>query len=154
VLTAKLFFVAVGAVLFTRLMALSGVPIHMGGMLGDWAYDPLYLVIGMSIVYLILGCFLDPLGLMLVTLPVFLPTFSALGLDLIWFGILVVKYVEIGLLTPPVGFNLFVVRSVVGQEISLGQIVRGVSWFLACEVVIMALLIGFPEISTYLPSRM
>ena len=67
---------------------------------------------------------------------------------------LVVKYLEIGLLTPPVGFNVYVIKSVVGDEISLETIFRGVTWFLGCEVIIVALLIGFPEISLFLPEAM
>ena len=98
--------------------------------------------------------FLDPLGLMLLTLPLLLPMFEALELNLIWLGVLVIKYLEIGLMTPPVGFNVYIVKSVVGDEIPLGQIFRGVTWFLACEVVIVALLVLFPEISLILPELM
>ena len=122
--TAGIFFVAIGALLLTRLLAFSGVPMFMVEMIGDWAIDPLLLVIGLSIVYLILGMFLDPLGLMLLTLPVFLPMFEALNLDLIWVGVIVVKYIEIGLLTPPVGLNAYVVKSVVGDAIPLTTILR------------------------------
>jgi TRAP-type C4-dicarboxylate transport system permease large subunit len=106
----------------------------------------------MSIVYLILGMFLDPLGILLITIPVFLPMFQALDLDLVWLGVLVVKYVEIGLLTPPVGFQVYVVKGVVGDAIPLNTIFRGCFWFLACEVLIMTLLIAFPWISTVLPN--
>ena len=78
-------------------------------LVGTWALNPLLLVIAVSIIYLILGMFLDPLGMILLTIPVFVPMFSALNLDLVWFGVLVVKYIGIGLLTPPVGFNIYVV---------------------------------------------
>ncbi|MCA8927339.1 MAG: TRAP transporter large permease subunit [Alphaproteobacteria bacterium] len=152
--TAGIFFVAIGALLLTRLLAFSGVPMLMAEMIGDWAIDPLLLIIGLSIVYLILGMFLDPLGLMLLTLPVFLPMFEALKLDLIWVGVIVVKYIEIGLLTPPVGLNAYVVKSVVGDAIPLTTIFRGLAWFLAAEAVIMVLLIAFPEISLTLPNYM
>ena len=80
--------------------------------------------------------------------------FEGLGLDLVWFGVLVVKFLEIGLLTPPVGFNVYVIKSVVGDTIPLETIFRGVAWFLACEVVIVALLVAFPQISLYLPGTM
>jgi TRAP-type C4-dicarboxylate transport system permease large subunit len=80
--------------------------------------------------------------------------FQALNLDLVWFGVLVVKYVEIGLLTPPVGFNVYVVKNVVGDAIPLETIFRGCFWFLGCEVFIMALLIAFPGISLWLPGTM
>ena len=80
--------------------------------------------------------------------------FENLDLDLVWFGVLVVKYLEIGLLTPPVGFNVYVIKSVVGDQISLETIFRGVGWFLVCEVIVVTLLIAFPEISLYLPNTM
>ena len=152
--TARIFFVAVGAVMYTKFLALTGMPVFLGELIGSWALDPILLVLASSIIFLILGMFLDPLGLLLLTLPVLLPMFETLNLDLVWFGVIVVKFLEIGLLTPPVGFNVYVIKSVVGDEIPLETIFRGVGWFLACEVVIVALLVGFPEISLYLPGTM
>ncbi|MDP7624017.1 MAG: TRAP transporter large permease [Rhodospirillales bacterium] len=152
--TARIFFVAVGAVMLTKFLALTGMPVYLGQLIGDWALDPLLLVIGASLIYLLLGMFLDPLGILLITLPVLLPMFEALQLDLIWFGVLVVKYLEIGLLTPPVGFNVYVIKSVVGKSIDLETIFKGVTWFLFCELIVVALLIAFPQISIYLPNTM
>jgi tripartite ATP-independent transporter DctM subunit len=152
--TAQLFFVAYGAVMYTKFLALVGIPGVMGNMIGDWALDPVLLVIAVSIIYIILGMFLDPLGVLLLTLPIVQPMFKALDLNEIWLGVIVVKYIEIGLLTPPVGFNAYVVKNVVGDSISLETIFRGISWFLACEVVIMTLLLMFPEISLFLPNSM
>lgn len=152
--TAAIFFVAIGALLLTRLLAFAGLPMLMAQSVADLAVDPLYLVLGVSVIYLILGMFLDPLGLMLLTLPVFLPMFEALNVDLIWLGVIVVKYIEIGLLTPPVGLNAYVVKSVVGDAVPLTTIFRGLAWFIGAEAIIMALLIGFPQISTYLPQQM
>ena len=102
--------------LFTRFLALAGTADMFTELIGDWALNPLLLVIAMSIIYLILGMFLDPLGMMLLTIPVFVPMFSKLGLDLVWFGVLVVKYIGIGLLTPPVGFNIYVVAGATGID--------------------------------------
>jgi C4-dicarboxylate transporter, DctM subunit len=152
--TSRLLFVAVGAIMLTKFLALSGLPFYLADAMGAWALDPVLLVVGVSIVYIVLGMFLDPLGIMLITIPVFVPMFEKLGLNLIWFGVLVVKFLEIGLLTPPVGFNVYVIKTVVGDEISLETIFKGVGWFLACEVVIMTLLIVYPQISLYLPSLM
>lgn len=152
--TARVFFVAIGAIMLTRFLALAGVGDFLADTVGSWATDPILLVLAASLIYLVLGMFLDPLGVLLLSLPLLLPMFEALELDLIWFGVLVVKYVEIGLLTPPVGLNVYVVKSVVGSEVELETIFQGVAWFLACEVVIVFLLIVFPEISTFLPSLM
>ena len=152
--TAQIFFIGMGAVMYTKFLALAGISSLMAGTIGAWALDPLLLVIAVSVIYLILGMFLDPLGIMLITIPVFVPMFAALKLDLVWLGVLVVKYVEIGMLTPPVGFNVYVVKTAVGDTIPLETIFRGCFWFLACEVVIMSLLIGFPQISLWLPNTM
>lgn len=152
--TAQIFFVGMGAVMYTRLLSLTGVSSMLVDMVGGWAGDPLMVVIALSIVFLILGMFLDPLGIMLITMPVFLPMMKALDLDLIWFGIIVVKYIEIGMITPPMGMNVFVVKSVVGDEVPMWTIFRGVGWFLMCEVVVMTLLIAFPSITLFLPELM
>jgi C4-dicarboxylate transporter DctM subunit len=152
--TAQLFFIGMGAVMYTKLLALAGIGAVFSDVIGSWAVDPILLVVAVSIIYLILGMFLDPIGIMLITIPIFVPMFTALKMDLIWFGVLVVKYVEIGMLTPPLGFNVFVVKSVVGDQIPLETIFRGCLWFLACEVIIMTLLIAYPQISLFLPSSM
>lgn len=152
--TARIFWVAIGAVLLTRFLAMTGAEGFLKEMVGSWAADPILLVLAASMIYIVLGMFLDPLGLLLITLPLLLPMFEALNLDLIWFGVLVVKYIEIGLLTPPVGLNVYVIKSVVGQDISLETIFKGVTWFLVCEVIVVLLLVGFPQISLFLPSLM
>jgi TRAP-type C4-dicarboxylate transport system permease large subunit len=94
--TATIFFVALGAVLLTRFMALSGVPDFVADELTKNAVSPIVLIIGASVVYLILGCFLEPISIMLLTLPILIPALQKLGVNLIWFGILVVKLLEIG----------------------------------------------------------
>ncbi|MEZ5765572.1 MAG: TRAP transporter large permease [Xanthobacteraceae bacterium] len=152
--TASIFFVAIGALMLTRLLAFCGLPAFMASAVSAWSLDPLMLVLGVSIVYLILGCFLDPLGLLLLTLPVFHPMFVALKVDMIWVGVIIVKYIEIGLLTPPVGLNVYVVKGVVGDTVPITTIFKGVGWFIAAEVIIMSILISFPEISTWLPSKL
>ena len=152
--TAMIFFIAIGASLFTRFLAFTGLPATLSALAGGWTQDPLVIVLVCSVVYLILGCFLDPLGVMLLTLPVLLPIFKTLSIDPIWMGVILMKYLEIGLLTPPVGLNAFIVKGVVGDAISLGSIFRGVAWFLLAEVVVMALLISFPEITLVLPRLM
>jgi len=152
--TAQIFFIGMGAVMYTKFLALVGISSLFTELVGGWALSPVLLVVAVSIIYLILGMFLDPLGIMLITIPVFVPMFAALKLDLVWLGVLVVKYVEIGMLTPPVGFNVFVVKNAVGESVPLETIFRGCFWFLACEVVIMTLLIAFPAISLWLPNTM
>jgi C4-dicarboxylate transporter DctM subunit len=152
--TAQIFFIGMGAVIYTKFLALAGIGTVLSDVIGTWALSPVLLVIAASIIYLILGMFLDPLGIVLITIPILLPMFKALDLDLVWFGVIVVKYVEIGLLTPPVGFNVYVVKNVVGDSVPLHDIFRGCFWFLVCEVFIMTLLIAFPQLSLWLPQTM
>lgn len=152
--TGQIFFIAIGAVLYTRFLGLAGLSDAMRELIGDWALSPTLLIVAASVIYLILGMFLDPLGILLITLPVLQPMFDAVHADPIWVGVIVVKYIEIGLLTPPVGFNVYMVKSVLGDTVALETIFRGVGWFLAAEAVIMVLLIVFPSISTVLPNAM
>jgi TRAP-type C4-dicarboxylate transport system permease large subunit len=152
--TAQLFFIGIGAVIFTKFLALSGSGALFTELVGSWAVHPILLVLAVSAIYLVLGMFLDPLGMILLTVPVFVPMFAALNLDLVWFGVLVVKFIGIGLLTPPVGFNIYVVSGALNNQIPLQTIFRGCYWFLLCEVVIMTFLIAFPQISLWLPSSM
>lgn len=152
--TGAIFFIAVGAILFTRFLAFSGIPVFLADVIGTYSLSPVLTLILISLVYVFLGMFLDPLGLMLVTLPVFLPMFKVLGLDLVWTGVIVIKFLEIGLLTPPVGLNAYVVSSIVGDKVPLMVIFKGLMWFLLAELVIMILLFRYPAISLYLPSLM
>jgi C4-dicarboxylate transporter, DctM subunit len=152
--TSQLFFVGIGAIVYTRFLALAGTADMFVDLIGKWALDPLLLVIATSLIYVILGTFMDPLGMILLTIPVFVPMFAALKLDLVWFGVLVVKYIGISLLTPPVGFNIYVVATATNNTIPLKTIYRGCYWFLGAEVIIMAILIAFPEISLWLPSTL
>jgi tripartite ATP-independent transporter DctM subunit len=152
--TARIFFIVIGAVMFSRLLVLAGTAPYLAGLVTDYITGPIPLILAASALFVVLGMFLDALGLMLLTLPILLPMFVAAKLDLVWFGVLTVKFIEIGLITPPVGINVYVIKSVVGNEVSLETIFRGVFWFIGCEVVIATLLIVFPEISLFLPSLM
>lgn len=152
--TAGIFMVVIGTVLLARLMALSGVPGHIAGGLMAFGGDQLTVVVMVSVLYLILGCFLDSIGILLLTLPIILPVARAAGVDLIWFGIILVKLLEIGLVTPPVGLNVYVMKGALGNLIPLPVIFRGVTWFVATDIVTLCVLIAFPAISLFLPRLM
>ena len=152
--TASLFFIVIGAAFFARFMAVAGVPTCLGTVIQQSAISPLAFILMMSAVIILLGMFLEGIGIMLIILPIIVPICRQLGIDLIWVGVLVVKLIMIGLLHPPIGLQAFVVKSVVRDEVPLGTIFRGLLWFLAAEIVIMALLIAFPDISLWLPRQM
>jgi len=108
------------------------------------------LLFAICVVYLVLGMFLDPIGIMVLTLPLVVPLVESYGLNLIWFGVVVVKLLEIGLITPPVGLNVFVLSNVVGKEAPVGMVFSGIWRFLSIDVVVLLLLVAFPSISLVL----
>jgi TRAP-type C4-dicarboxylate transport system permease large subunit len=101
----------------------------------------------------VLGCVFESLGMMLVTIPVFFPVIVSYGMDPIWFGIVVVIVIEIGLITPPLGMNVFVVKSVVG-DVSIGTVFRGIAPFVAASVLVLLAVIFWPGLALFLPRLM
>ncbi len=150
--TAAIFVIAIGANLLTRFLGLSGFTEMISDLVTGPGMTPLVLILGTMGVLLFLGCFLDPIGIMLLTLPVFLPAMESANIDLIWYGILMTKLLEIGLITPPVGLNVFVIKGIVGDLMPTETIFKGILWFIAADLITVALLIAFPQISLYLPS--
>lgn len=152
--TAGVFMVVIGTVLLTRFMALSGVPDYLAETLISLGTGPYMIILLAAVLYLILGCFVDSIGLLLLTLPVLLPVLREANMDLIWFGILVVKLLEIGMVTPPVGMNVYVIKGSLGNLVSLQQVFRGVGWFIVTDVFTLTLLVLFPALSLWLPALM
>ncbi len=136
--TSALLIIGVGASMFTLFLSLSGLAGQVTGLVTGW--DPSYLELMLVIVciYLFLGLFMEPFGAMLVTLPVLLPVFELYDVSLIWFGVLLVKLLEIGMITPPVGMNIFVIKGVAGQYASLMDIFKGVATFLVADILVVA----------------
>jgi C4-dicarboxylate transporter DctM subunit len=150
--TTSLLWIAIGAIMFTRFLAITGTTEAISDLATIWVGGQLSAIIFAMVIFLILGMFLDPLGILLLTLPIMLPIFRGLEMNLIWIGVLVVKFIEISLLTPPVGMNVYAIKNVVGDTIKLGTIFRGAVWFLGCEVIVVALLIFVPLISLLIPN--
>ncbi|GAB4265977.1 MAG: TRAP transporter large permease [Pararhodobacter sp.] len=152
--SASLFIIGIGAAMFTRFLGLTGLSNHISSLVSGAELGYVHLMLLVVVLYLILGMFMEPFGAMLVTLPVLLPIFRAEGIDLVWFGVLCVKLLEIGMITPPVGLNVFVIRNVASQYASVAQIFKGVIPFLAADLVVVALAIAFPSFILFLPSLM
>ncbi len=152
--TSSLFMVVIGTVLLGRFMALSGVPdaITLGFM--QMGTSELAVIFGVAMLYLVLGCFMDSVGLLLLTMPIVLPLARESGIDLIWFCVLLVKLLELGLVTPPVGLNVYVTKSALGNTVSLTTVFRGVGWFIAADLITLVILVAFPWISLALPNAM
>lgn len=152
--SASLFIIAIGASMLTRFLALSGAGDYLSEMVVAIGANELMLLVGISVVYLVLGMFLEPLGAMLLTLPILLPIIASTGFSLVWFGVLLTKFLEIGMITPPIGLNVFVIKGVVGDLATTSTIFRGIMWFLVSDLIVIVLLIAFPDIVLYLPSLM
>ena len=151
--TASIFLIAVAAALLTRRFAFAGFPDYIQGLIGG-NLSPLLIIISVSLIYLILGMFLDPIGIMLLTLPVLLPVFETADISLIYAGVIITKYLEIGLITPPVGLNVFVIKNILADRMTTAEVFGGVWWFLLADVVTVTLLIAFPATVLWLPSLM
>lgn len=152
--TGMIFLLLVGASIFTGFMAISGVPQKLAEAIVEAKLPVAVVILIVCIVYIFLGCFLDSISMMLLTLPVLLPVLKSLDINLIWFGIIVVKLVEIGCITPPFGITVYVVKGVVGNSVPLEEVFRGIWWFLFMEIFTLIILIFFPVISTILPDMM
>ena len=151
--TAMMFFILFGALTFTNYVNLSGMTADMQELLTIFGDSPLAVLLTILVIYLVLGCMLEGLSMIMLTVPIFYPVVASLGIDLIWFGIFVVIVTEISYITPPVGMNAFVLKSVV-KDVSLKTIFSGLVPFLALDIVRVALIIAVPGIVLLLPSSM
>ncbi|MEL6235923.1 MAG: TRAP transporter large permease [Pseudomonadota bacterium] len=149
--TGTLFLIVLGAFMFAAFMVQSRIPATLGGWIEAQELGALAILLFLVLVYLILGCFLDSISMILITVPVFLPIVEAIGYSAIWFGIFLVIVAEIGLITPPVGLNIFVIR---GQapDIPITAIYRGILPFLVAQLVGVAILIAIPGLALWLPT--
>lgn len=149
-----IFIILIGGLIFSRMLVVSGVIDGFVDLVNTFAGSPVLFMIFVSLMYLALGCFLDTTSMLVVTLPFVFPAVEALAIDPIWFGIVLVKLIEISVITPPVGINLFAVLGAVSGQARFGDVVRGVAPFLLMELLVLALLILFPAIATWLPEQM
>jgi len=147
----SVFIVVLGATMLTSFLTLSGV----AGAISEGAQalntSPVMLLVAITLVYLFLGMFLEPIGAMLITLPIFLPLVGLAKIDVIWFGVFVAKLVEIGMITPPVGLNVFVLSSTIGKMAPTDLIFRGVLWFFVADIVVVGMIIAWPDIIMFFP---
>ncbi len=148
--TAMLFAIVIGALLFANLVNLLGVPAALISLVSEFSVSPPMVILAIICIYILLGCVLESLSMLLLTVPVFFPLISELGFDLVWFGILVVIATEISLITPPIGLNVFVIRSAV-PGIPLWTVFRGVVPFWMVDMLRLGLIASVPGLALFLP---
>jgi len=151
--TAMIFTILIGAILFNNFLILASMPALVSGWitalpLGKTAI--LLIILGM---YFVLGCLLDSLAMILLTIPIVFPIIKALGYDPVWFGIIIVMVVELGLITPPIGMNVFVIKGI-ARDVPLATIFRGAMPFVVAQIGLILILVAFPGIALWLPSTM
>jgi tripartite ATP-independent transporter DctM subunit len=151
-ISAMIFFLVLGAMLMSVSISELGVPRAIVHAIGELQMSPLQIVTLILIMYLIMGCFLDGISMLLVTLPFVVPIIAKIGVDFIWFGVVVVIMVEVGQITPPVGLNLFVTRGIAGPQTTLSDIFMGSLPLVIMQLLVIVIITIFPNIATVLPS--
>ena len=152
--SCSIFIIFLGAMFFNIFLIQAGVPTHVGNLIASSSYPSVLLITLILAFYVPLGMFLDPMSIQVVTVPIFLPIVVSLGYDPIWFGVMCVQMIELSLITPPVGLNCFIVKGISPPEISLADIFIGTVPYFFFEVIVIILLVMFPEIALWLPSKM
>ena len=150
--TTMLFFLLFGAIIFSNFINLAGLPKDLINFLSLFDFNLYTLLIGIFILYLILGMILESLSMMVLTVPIFYPLVQEMGGNLIWFGILVVVAVEISLITPPIGLNVHVLKTIVKDKVSLRTIFKGVTPFVIMDIIRIIILLLIPGITLFLPN--
>jgi TRAP-type C4-dicarboxylate transport system permease large subunit len=149
--SVMLAFILAASSLLTVAMGYTGLPRDLAAWVGGMGLSQTGLIVVLGILFIILGMFIDGISILVLTAAIIVPMVQQAGIDLLWFGVYLVVVVEVGLVTPPVGFNLFVIQGISNKDIVF--ISRGALPFFVLMLVAVALLVIFPEIATYLPSQ-
>jgi len=144
-------FIIAGATVFGHFMAISNIPFVLADWVGNLPISPMLIMVVIVFIYFIGGFFMDSMAMIVVTIPIFYPVVKTLGVDPIWFGVMVVIVCEMGVITPPVGVNVFVIKGI-APEIPLQTIFRGIFPFLYALIILAVILFVFPSLATWLPA--
>jgi tripartite ATP-independent transporter DctM subunit len=152
-MTAMIFLIIIGANIFSSFLAFTNIPMNMADTIVELALPKPIILLAIIITFVLLGCIMDCFAIMILMVPILYPILQALEFNIIWFGVIMVIVLEVGLITPPVGLNVFVIKGV-APDISLTTIFKGIWPFLIAAVVCLVIIITFPEIALFLPSKM
>jgi len=151
--TASIFLIIAGAFVFGYFLTITRIPTVVSEFITGLNISPLGILIGVMIMYLIIGMFIDMVAALFITLPVIFPAMMKLGFDPIWFGVLIVMQCEIALISPPFGLSLFIVKGVV-KDVTLHEVIKGIFPFFIVDLIVLVLYIAFPQIALFLPRQM
>ncbi|ASR88036.1 TRAP transporter large permease [Alcaligenes aquatilis] len=151
--TAIMFALVIGALVFTNFLSVAGLPSELLSFIEGLDVSPIAVILIICLIYLVLGCFLETMSMVMLTVPIFYPIVASLGFDLVWFGVIVVVAAEISLITPPLGLNIFMIKNVM-SDVSLGTIIRGVTPFVLTDIARLLLLVFVPWIVLVIPNSM
>ena len=151
--TASVFTILIGALLFGYFLTITQTPQKLTTFLTGLGLGSYGVLVLIMLMYLVLGCIMDAMAMIILTIPIVFPVITALGFDPIWFGVMIVMTVELGLIHPPVGMNVFVIKSVM-KDVKLSTVFKGVLPFVVTDIMRLAILIAFPILATWLPSHM
>jgi tripartite ATP-independent transporter DctM subunit len=152
--TAMIYMLIFGAVTFSFFMGITGLPELMTSFIGGLDMSPLAIIAILLVIYILLGAIMDPFPIMVITVPIIAPIILDLGFDLLWWGIIMVVVVETGLITPPFGINVFILKGISGGDVPTSTVFKGVMPFVAADLIKLAFLVLFPSLVTWLPSTM
>jgi C4-dicarboxylate transporter DctM subunit len=150
-ITCMIMVIVAGATVFGHFMAVSKIPLVLSDWVTGLSLPPNAVMAIIVFLYLIGGCFMDSLAMIMLTVPIFYPLVVALGFNPIWFGVIIVLVVEMGVITPPVGINVYVIKGI-ATDVPIATIFKGVLPFLIAEIIMVGILMAFPKIATFLPS--
>ncbi len=151
--TAMIFLILIGAEIFSLFLSVSKLPMLLAEVIGALPLHRYIILLAILLLYVILGCVLDGIAMIILTIPILFPVIVKLGFDPIWFGVLMVIVLEMGLITPPVGMNVFIIKGV-APDVPIGVIFRGIVPFLFATLVALIVMLIFPEIALYIPTHM
>lgn len=149
-----IFLIIIGAIIFGRFLSVTQIPVNLSLYLSRLELPPIAILLGILLMYFILGMFLDAVAILAITLPVVFPLIVGIGFDPIWFAIIMIKVTEIGLVTPPVGMNVYVCVSAAEGQVSLQDAFRGIAPFILCDLIVLGALLIFPQLALWLPGLM
>jgi tripartite ATP-independent transporter DctM subunit len=151
--TAMVMVVMIGANLMISFLAMSRLPSELAVIIGGLNISPYLIMAVIMIIYIILGCVMDTISMVLLTVPVLAPIVTSMGFDLVWFGILVVIAAEMGSITPPIGVNVFVMKGI-ATDVPMSTIFKGILPFFLADIILVAILIASPQVVMFLPNAM